>query len=720
MAMNYKELRATYDHANRVMDECLRLVQAKANLIISIETTTNQIAISKLMAELAHLPIERIREASDLRLPIEPLIRDGYLTVYDVHRASNEDLAKSIGVSLSSAAEIHVVTSKMLEAIESGISTRIDIVNPSAPDFQLVNQLRKLEELNQATQGSLKDFSILASRLRADLRYAEPYKDRRTWILARSKNRATAAIALTNSRAILDEPTTRRLEQEVQLLLNIATSVRPDDSELIDLFADKSNDFYSLLDTVTNKPDNTNAIKLLNQELISRIDKEVFEPNLIKATLRRYQTFGIKFALAQERVIIGDEMGLGKTIQALGVLAQRRANGAKKFVVVCPASVIVNWTREIETRTNLTFHKIHGIQKNEAFQQWVASDGIALTTFDGLKSLALTPDEISLLGIDTLIVDEAHFAKNVDTGRSREIGKWSGVIPRVLFLSGTPMENRISEFIGLVSMLDKQIARSLDKIVLASGPEPFQQAVAPIYLRRNVSEVLKELPPLVEIEEYCDWDDVTSGAYYKAVESGNFMAMRRAAYATEEDSIPEKLIRIIELVDEAFENNQSVIVFSYFRDVLRLIHQHLGDKSYEPINGGVSPKSRQALIDDFNSSHEPRVLIGQIMAAGTGLNIQKASVIIICEPQIKPSLETQAIARAHRMGQLRAVQVHRLLIPEGVDDQMQDMLSEKIAEFDGYARPSALAQSSPDAKEMSEESICKTIIEMERERLGIT
>jgi hypothetical protein len=316
MAMNYRELRATYDQASQLMEDCLLLVKTRANLILSLETTTKQIAISKLMAELENIPIEQIRQASDQRLPIEPLIRDGYLTVYDVHLASNADLAKSSGVSLSGAAEIHVITTKMLEAIEAGISTRIDIDKPSAPDLQVINQFRKLDELNQATQGSLKDFSILASRLRADLRYAEAFKSRKSWILTRPSNRATAATVMANTRAILNEPSTEYLEQEVSHLLSIVTSEIPDDFELKELFVEKSNDFYSLLDSISDKPDTTIALRTLNQELVQHINTEPFDPNLIKATLRRYQTFGIKFALAQKRVILGDEMGLGKTIQA--------------------------------------------------------------------------------------------------------------------------------------------------------------------------------------------------------------------------------------------------------------------------------------------------------------------------------------------------------------------------------------------------------------------
>jgi SNF2 family DNA or RNA helicase len=111
--------------------------------------------------------------------------------------------------------------------------------------------------------------------------------------------------------------------------------------------------------------------------------------------------------------------------------------------------------------------------------------------------------------------------------------------------------------------------------------------------------------------------------------------------------------------------------------------------------------------------------VGQIQAAGTGLNIQAASVIILCEPQIKPSLEVQAIARAHRMGQVKSVQVHRLLIPEGIDDLMQAMLAKKQNEFDVYARESDLANESSNAKDKSEEALAKVFVLEERKRLSI-
>jgi SNF2 family DNA or RNA helicase len=185
------------------------------------------------------------------------------------------------------------------------------------------------------------------------------------------------------------------------------------------------------------------------------------------------------------------------------------------------------------------------------------------------------------------------------------------------------------------------------------------------------------------------------------------------------DQIPGKLERLIELVDEAFESGQKVIVFSYFRTVIDQVMKALEDKAIGPITGSVSSTQRQNIVDQFQNAPTPRVLVGQIQAAGTGLNIQAASVVILCEPQIKPSLEVQAIARAHRMGQVRKVQVHRLILPESVDEKMTEMLAYKQSQFDAYAKESDLADQASGAKDATDESMAKVIVMEERKRLGI-
>jgi SNF2 family DNA or RNA helicase len=374
----------------------------------------------------------------------------------------------------------------------------------------------------------------------------------------------------------------------------------------------------------------------------------------------------------------------------------------------------------VGSRSDLPIIKIHGEDHKVSLQRWIEQSGIGITTFDTLKSFEISEQQISTLGVDTVIVDEAHYIKNISTGRTRTISKWIDRAPNVIFLTGTPLENRVDEFVTLAKLLDSKMGNELSRVALAAGPESFRKTVAPIYLRRNTEEVLKELPELIEIVDYCTWEGVNKQTYIDAVASGNFMAMRRAAFSAAPNMQPSKLERLLELVEESFETGQKVIVFSYFRSVIDLVMQALGDRAIGPITGSVSSTQRQNIVDEFQNSPKPLVLVGQIQAAGTGLNIQAASVVILCEPQIKPSLEVQAIARAHRMGQIRKVQVHRLILPESVDEQMLAMLARKQSEFDQYARDSELANSATDAKGISEESIAKVIVMDERRRLGIT
>jgi SNF2 family DNA or RNA helicase len=174
------------------------------------------------------------------------------------------------------------------------------------------------------------------------------------------------------------------------------------------------------------------------------------------------------------------------------------------------------------------------------------------------------------------------------------------------------------------------------------------------------------------------------------------------------------------------------VVFSYFRGVLDTIAAVLGgpvsgSAVYGPLTGSTPPIHRQSMIDQFSDHRGPAVLVSQIQAGGVGLNIQSASVVILTEPQWKPTIEDQAIARCHRMGQVRSVDVHRLLAEDTVDQRMLAILANKAALFDEYVRRSELKDHSPDAVDVSDlkaaEEVSsqaeaeRRIIEMERKRL---
>jgi SNF2 family DNA or RNA helicase len=277
----------------------------------------------------------------------------------------------------------------------------------------------------------------------------------------------------------------------------------------------------------------------------------------------------------------------------------------------------------------------------------------------------------------------------------------------VVFLSGTPMENRVEEFRVLVGHLRPEIAASVRPVDGALGSTMFRKTVAPVYLRRNQHDVLSELPPRLETQEWVELAGPALATYREAVFAGNFMKMRRAAFDPGTVDRSAKLRRLAEIVGEAAASGRKIVVFSFFRDVLATIARVLGDEMpgtpvLGPLTGNVPPPARQARVDEFTATRGPAVLVAQVQAGGVGLNIQAASVVIIAEPQWSPAVEEQAIARAHRMGQVRRVDVHRLLCENSVDQRMLELLHGKRVAFDEYARRSDLAAATPDAVDVSD------------------
>lgn len=205
---------------------------------------------------------------------------------------------------------------------------------------------------------------------------------------------------------------------------------------------------------------------------------------------------------------------------------------------------------------------------------------------------------------------------------------------------------------------------------------------------------------------------VEKEAYYNAVMSDNMQAPRRVSWNVANIADSSKAKRLKEIVDEATDDGRKVIVFSYFLDTIKKVKLVLGDKCVDHINGAVSPQRRQEIIDEFNNAKAGAVLPAQIQAGGTGLNIQSASVVIICEPQFKPSIENQAISRAYRMGQTRNVLVYRLLCEDSIDEQMMKMLNKKQNIFNEFADKS----SAKDTIEINEETF-NNMMKVEYERV---
>ncbi|MDO5513486.1 DEAD/DEAH box helicase, partial [Corynebacterium sp.] len=302
--------------------------------------------------------------------------------------------------------------------------------------------------------------------------------------------------------------------------------------------------------------------------------------------LRGYQSFGARFTLVQRKVILGDDMGLGKTVQALAAAAHLFAEGQSRTLVVCPASVLTNWEREARRFTDLPVYRAHGPERVEAVRAWESTGGICLLTYDGARTTTLSAP-------DFVIVDEAHFIKNPSTGRTRAVRSLIDAASHALLLSGTPLENRVSEFATLVGFVAPDlISTGMSEMAAAD----FRKRIAPAYLRRNQADVLDELPERLDQTDWIDLTPADEKHYAAAVEEGNFMAMRRAAMTTP-GAVPAKLERIREIVEEAEEAGRRVLVFTYFLDVLDRLESALGSRVVGRLSGQVTPAARQSLID---------------------------------------------------------------------------------------------------------------------------
>jgi superfamily II DNA or RNA helicase len=677
-------------------------------------------------AELDRMPVDRLREHIRGRVTLGPVSDAGLDTVGAVLTAGADALGRIPGVRRRPARRIMAAAWHMRGSVGESIRVRIDPDARTPEQTALIAALRRYERSRSLLKGP--DLSPLAGELGRWLDPAARGASRGRMLFTVSRRRreeardALAELAATlSSRQV--SAARKRLSRAESELDKAGKSLRA--ARLWSDYLARPVAYNGLLIEVAGLDAAREASQgFLPADIAEQVRLFPLDQSRLRTSLRGYQAFGAKFALVQERVILGDEMGLGKTMQSLAAMCHLAAKGATHFLVVCPASVLVNWTREVERHTLLEARRLHGPgeKREAALQEWAASGGVAVTTFEALRAMPETLD----VSVAMVVVDEAHYVKNPNALRTQAVSDWAARSRRVMFLTGTPMENKVREFRVLVGHLRPGLAENLDVADEALDGTRFRRAVAPVYLRRNQEDVLSELPPRLETQEWVALEGPTLRAYRQAVLAGNFMAMRRAAFDPGTVEGSPKLRRLVEIVSEAADGGRKVVVFSYFRDVLETVSAVLGSGRdgvprlhvIGPLTGDTPPTHRQAMVDEFTPAKGPAVLIAQIQAGGLGLNIQAASVIIIAEPQLTPSMEEQAIARAHRMGQVRRVDVHRLLCEDSVDQRVLELLAEKREAFDEYARRSDMASATPDAVERgSETELRSRIVATEQQRL---
>ncbi len=587
------------------------------------------------------VPIEEINR--DKRgIKTKPLRDCGYETVADIAASSVYEIALVRGISEDTAYTIHRIVRDIVSSAQKTIKIRLNLDKKTPESTRIVIAVvqydrsvlieKACRSLITANDGMISDaidnLDCAANGLK--------------WLLSFGAGKQRAIEAYEQLKVLLEGEYGQNVQRaltEVEELENVSDIQEWEEFERYPVR------FFNILESVVpGLLGNDDSVYGLPENLVREIQDECFFPEGLLCELRRYQEWGVKYILHQGRALLGDEMGLGKTVQAIATMVSLKNTNATHFVVVCPASVITNWCREIGQKSKLRVTKVHGARREAALVSWVKLGGVAVTTYETTAYFVLGND----FKFSLMVVDEAHYIKNAKAQRSINVRKLCEHTERLLFMTGTALENNVDEMVSLIQILRPDIFLSIRGISFMAAAQQFREQIAPVYYRRKREDVLTELPELVESRDL---------------------------------------------------------------NTIRGVCEILGNQCMNPINGSLSPQRRQEIIDEFNMAPAGTVLAAQIQSGGTGLNIQSASMVIICEPQLKPSIENQAISRAYRMGQTRNVLVYRLLCDNTVDEKVTEILDQKQKIFDAFADKSVAAQESIEVDDKTFGDIIKAEIE---------
>ena len=436
-------------------------------------------------------------------------------------------------------------------------------------------------------------------------------------------------------------------------------------------------------------------------------------PGLV-ATLRPYQQRGVAWLAAMCEIGFGgclaDDMGLGKTIQVIALHLHRRAAAAGPTLVVCPASLLGTWEREVRRfAPQIPVRRYHGGRRH---LQEVAADEIVLVTYGVVlrDSMALAD-----VGWGLVAADEAQHAKNPLSRTARELRALPA--PARIALTGTPVENRLSELwsildwttpglLGHLETFTRRVAVPVERYKDAEATARFATLVRPFLLRRRKSDpgIAPELPPKTETDRIVPLsaEQVTlyeavvretmeaiaakdgierAGLVFKLLTALKQICNHPAQYLKQTGPLAGrsgKLAAFDELLDVILAGGESMLVFTQYTHMAKLLQQHLDARGIASLflHGGVPVRRREELVDEFQAGRAPVFLLS-LKAGGTGLTLTRATHVLHYDRWWNPAVEDQATDRAYRIGQHRPVQVHRLIAEGTLEDRIAALLEKK-------------------------------------------
>ena len=424
-----------------------------------------------------------------------------------------------------------------------------------------------------------------------------------------------------------------------------------------------------------------------------------------------HQIVAINELLRNEKFILADDMGLGKTTSSIIAAME---GGFKKILVVCPASLKLNWKKEImnyDIESNISI--VDSVDFK--FKKWTIVNYDILKNFHDLpkRGVKLEDQETSVIDFhkfDLVIADEAHYLKNSTSNRTKIFNDFSSRIPNRWLLTGTPITNKPIDFYNLLHICEspiasnwvhfvrrycagKQINRkgSKQKFWLTSGASNLdelkdyssefilrrtkkdsidlpQKTIKPVYLPLNYCRGYNDY-----IREYEQWIEEMEANGEKPTMSDHLTKLIKVRQLLSND----KIEHTIQLVEDLIENDHKVIIFSCFTQTINTIYEHFG-KSSVIIDGSVSKEKRHLAVEKFQNDDKIKVFCGNIVAAGVGLTLTEGTIVIFNDLDWTPTNHAQAEDRAYRIGQKNDVHIIYPLFDETLDIIMFETLRKKM------------------------------------------
>ena len=415
-------------------------------------------------------------------------------------------------------------------------------------------------------------------------------------------------------------------------------------------------------------------------------------PQILKNKLRPYQIDGYRWLrfLWENRfgACLADDMGLGKTIQTISFL-QSVIQEVKRVLIVCPVSILVNWQQEFKKFSSLSDEICLYYGEGRELD---LDKKIILISYGVMKREAET--RFGDMKFDIMVLDEIQNLKNI-----RSLGAASARKIKSRFhicLTGTPVENNLGEFFNILDLSVPGIWGQMHSPGINSVQQDrslIKKIARPFILRRTKSQVLPELPAKIENTVYLRFSDREQESYLhhlsvirkrlEQMESKQkrgevfkgLLELRQLCLWQQQDTFYSTKVKfLLKSLEQILQEDHQVLIFSQFTEYLDIIQSHLVEKDIEfsRIDGSFSLKKRTENIELFQSGQN-RVFLISLRAGGLGLNLTAASYVYIMDPWWNPAVETQAVDRAHRIGQKKSINVYRLIMKNSIEEKVLDL-----------------------------------------------